>query len=209
MDQRKTNRLLTVLIVFSLVFSGVSLYNQEAINKNQQITISYLNSLTEYVGILGGELVETGETEFNLDAHFEVIVYDENGLMTDYSHHAGTLTTLGKNWIEEQLGSNATRALGLYISLSNDGTAPSTAWTVLPSEIAAGNMSRSLGIFSDLGDGNYRVEFEFNPTGSGYFQLGGLNYRETTAGLICADQTTSVSYTDTSTVICRWDITIT
>lgn len=213
MDQGKTNKLIILFLGLNLALGllgqGVMIYNQEAINRNQQITISYLDQLTEFVGQVGGELVETAETEFNLDIHFEVIVTDKDtGIRTDYAHHAGTLTTLGGNWIKEQLGSNVTRALGLYITLSDDAGAPSAAWVVLPNEISTNNMSRRLGTFSSLGDGQYRIEVEFNPTGSGTFQLGGLNYRVTTDGLICADQTTQVSYTSTSTVICRWDVTI-
>ena len=201
--------LLALNIVFSLFGSIVLIYNTNAINKNQLIFDSKIEALTTYIGDVEGEILETSETIVDLDFHFQVWVYDENGYLKQYEHHAGTLTDLGADWIQEHLGSNSTRNLGLYTSLSNSASAPSTAWVVLPVELTTLNMSRRLGVFTDTGTGTYDVDVEWNPTGSGAFQLGGLNFRRVNNGLICADQTTSVSFTATDTIFTKWSVTIT
>ena len=67
---------------------------------------------------------------------------------TFWSHHPGVLTTIGKNWIEDQLGDSPSTDPAKWISVSTNVTEPSAAWTEIPQEIAADGLTRASGTYA-------------------------------------------------------------
>ena len=180
----------------------------DVLAENEMAIASHLDALTDYVGKISGEMLETEVTEVDFDIHVEML-HHRDGVLIGYSHHAGVLTTQGAEYIEQALGNNASTLLVTWIGLSNDGTAPSSAWSVIPAEITTGAMGRADGTYSSLGTGNWRIQNVFSPSGSGTFQLVGLHwslYPEAT--LMASDQVTSTSYENGDTVTINFDITI-
>lgn len=115
-----------------------------------------------------------------------------NGVLLSESRGAGTLTTIGKNWIEQQLAASDGSQEALYCSDSNDASAPSAAWTILPSEIAANGLDRQTGAYTSTGDGTWNVTVTKSVTGTQSTQLWGLNWVVTDSSdnnLLAADST--------------------
>ena len=131
-----------------------------------------------------------------------------NGVLIDWSHHAGVVTTAGLNWIEDQLGDTPSTDPAKWIALSNDPSAPNVGWTEIPGEISTGGMGRSAGTYTSTGDGVWQIEFVYSPTGDGSCQLTGLYYTSSGAGLLASDTITLINYqADTDTVTITWEIT--
>jgi hypothetical protein len=213
--------LLTILLVANLGATGLfyqsTVSNQYLITQNQQLladgqeTLSNdFNVLVDYLSILAGSVLENPDTEVKLDIHLRAWVHDKDGNLKQFSEHAGVLTTIGKNYIEDQLGDspNATNPAD-WISLSNDAGAPSSAWTEIPNEIVANNMSRAQGTYASTGDGSWTITYKFTASGAQSVQLAGLNWAGGPCDnvLLCADQITSASLVDDDTLTLEWTIT--
>jgi hypothetical protein len=84
---------------------------------------------------------------------------------TFLSHHAATLTTIGKNWIEDQLGDSPSTDPAKWISVSTSASSPSAAWTQIPTEIASGGLTRGVGTYASTGDGTWTITVTFTSTG--------------------------------------------
>lgn len=131
-----------------------------------------------------------------------------DGILLDYSHHAGVLTTLGANWIEDQLGDSPSTDPAKWIAVSNDAGSPSSAWIVIPTEITTGGMGRATGTYANVGDGVWNITKSFSPTGSGSCQLVGLYWASTGDYLLCADTISVINYENGDTVQIQWTITV-
>ena len=95
------------------------------------------------------------------------------------SKHAGVLTTIGKNWIEDQMGDSPSTTPAQYISLSSSASGPSSAWTQIPTEIVDGNgLARTLGTYASTNDGVWTISKQFTCSSGSYsnVQLAGINY---------------------------------
>ena len=149
------------------------------------------------------------ETNFGVEVHVEMWLYDSEGNLKEYSHHPGVLTTLGQNWIEDQLGDSPGTEPAKWIAVSNDAGAPSSAWVVIPNEITTNGMGRAEGTYADDGDGAWNITKSFSPTGSGSCQLTGLYWASTGDYLLCADTFTQINYEDGDTVQIRWSLSVT
>jgi len=206
---KRSEVLLIAILSLNLLITGVSIANQSRIIHNQVAINSHLNSLTTYLSIISGEALETPQTEVEFDIHLRAWHRDKAGNLKTFSEHAGTLTTIGANYIEGLLGNNATDASAQWISLSNDGTSPSAAWTQLPTEIAANNLSRALGTYTSTGDGQWTITYTFTASGTQSLQLAGLQWAPSgDNNLLCADQITSVSMEASDTLELEWSLSV-
>lgn len=91
------------------------------------------------------------------------------------TRHAAVLTTIGKNYIEDQLGDSA-GAEADYIALSNDATEPTAAYTQLVDEIAANGLTRAQGTYASTGDGTWTITKEFTASGAQSCRTTSLNW---------------------------------
>lgn len=83
---------------------------------------------------------------------------------TFWSHHAGVLTTIGKNWLEDQIGDSPSTDSAHWISVSTSASSPSAAWTQIPTEIASGGLTRLAGTYASTGDGTWTITATFTAT---------------------------------------------
>lgn len=150
----------------------------------------------------------TGYTDYPISLRPDPILIPIWTLI-DHSHHAGTLTTLGQNWIEDQLGDSPGTDPAKWIGLSNDPGAPSAAWIVLPSEIVTNGMSRAAGTYVDDGDGAWNITHTFSITGTQSAQLTGLYWASTGDYLLCADTFTLVNAEDGDSLEIVWSEAVT
>ncbi len=167
------------------------------------VTIVILSVFT--LGLEGP--VESYTTEFGVEIHVSMWHF-RDGVLLDYSHHAGVLTDLGADWIEDQIGDSPATEPAKYIGLSNDATSPTAAWIVIPTEITTGGMSRAAGTYANDGTGQWNITKTFSPTGSGSAQLTGLYWASTGSLLLTADTFTQINYESGDTVQIRWTITV-
>ena len=110
------------------------------------------------------------EAELNLDVSFHsfhvtawVKRAGEDGWQF-VSHHAGVLTTIGANWIEDQLGDSPSTDPAKWVSVSTSSSSPSAAWTQIPTEIASGGLTRAAGTYASTGDGAWTITVTFTST---------------------------------------------
>ena len=145
--------------------------------------------------------------DVGLEIHVEMWHY-RDGELISYSHHPGVLTTLGQNFIEDQLGDTPSTDPAKWIAVSNNATAPSAAWIVIPAEITTGGMGRAAGTYVDNGDGAWNITKAFSPTGSGSCRLTGLYWAVAGDFLLCADTFTQVNAESGDTLEIEWSLTV-
>jgi hypothetical protein len=206
--------LLSVLLLSNLGVGLLTVQNQVILVENQEAMNSHINALNEYLFDISQELltVEGAQGRFNVEVHLKTVHRDSDGVILGTSEHAGTLTTLGKNYIETMLGNNDTSASALWISLSNDASAPAVGWTQIPNEINANNLTRAEGSYTSTGDGVWTIDYTFTFSGTQSAQLVGLQWQSNPVSdnnLLCADQMTSASGESGDTLETTWTITIT
>lgn len=146
-------------------------------------------------------------TDFGVEIHVTTWHWRDDVLL-DYSHHPGVLTTIGANWIEDQLGDSPSTDPAKWIGVSNDAGSPAAGWEVIPSEITTNGMTRAVGTYADDGTGQWNMTKTFSPTGSGSCQLTGLYWAVSGDFLLCADTYTQINYENGDTVQIRWTITV-
>lgn len=154
----------------------------------------YLKSLTDVKDLLGQKGIafsweDMGEGQYVLSvsvggqlqarglvsAHLW-IEHWRDGTLLAQEYGAGTLTTIGKNFIEWQISGNTTAQRALYCADSNNASAPSAAWTKLPNEITANGLDRQTGAYTSTGDGTWNVSVTKLVTGTQATQLWGLHW---------------------------------
>lgn len=143
------------------------------------------NGRYKIVAYYEGGLVAEGVAEVHL-----WIVHTRNGKVLSSEFGAGTLTTIGKNWIEQQLAESDGTQEALYCADSNDAGAPDVGWTELPTEIAANGLDRQDGSYASTGDGTWNVTVTKSVTGTQSTQLWGLHWvttDESDNNLLAAD----------------------
>jgi hypothetical protein len=147
-------------------------------------------------------------TNIGIEIHVTMKHY-RDGVLINEDHHAGVLTTIGKNWIEDQLGDSPSVNPADYISLSNSTSSPSSGWTDIPEEITTGGMSRAQGTYQNEGDGVWNITKAFSPTETNSSRLTGLNWGTGASELLASDTFTVINYQNGDTVTITWQITVT
>lgn len=166
-----------------------------------------------FILVIYGSQPPTPSSMDNIDVGIEIHMWmihrDSNGLVLTKSHHAGVLTNIAKEFIEDQLFGTPNASEAIYISLSNDASSPSAAWIVIPNEISGDGADRAAGTDTDTGAGTVNVTKTFSITGTVTCQLAGLSYLASGNGLFCADTFTQVAATSGDTIEITFMITIT
>lgn len=138
--------------------------------------------------------------ELNIDVgthsfHMHAYVDFANGTHLDLGTHAGVLTTIGKNWIEDQLGDSPSTDPAKWISLSTNTSTPLASWTQIPTEIATGGLERASSTYTSTGDGVWTISHQFTASATHTaVQLCGFQYAVSGDGnLMWADTFTPVT----------------
>ena len=128
-----------------------------------------------------------------------------------WSHHAGVLTTIGKNWIEDQLGDSPSTDPAKWISVSTSTDSPAAGWTQIPTEIATGGLERAAGTYASTGDGVWTISHQFTASATHTnVQLTGLQYAATgDNNLLGADTFTPVTLNSGDKLTVTWTVTVT
>ena len=214
---KNESKLLAVLLIINVIMMGVQVVVLDTVTQNQVAIAGELNHIdntvaawTDYLKYLSGELLETPTTkDLVLDVHLYVEQW-RAGELVMVSEHAGTVTTIGLNYIEELIGNNGTDPSSDRISLSNDAGAPAAGWTEIPNEIVANGLSRASGTYASTGNGVWTITHTFTASGAQSVQLAGLNWAPGGDGnLLCADQITAASLINGDTLELTWTITVT
>lgn len=149
---------------------------------------------------------------FTVEIHVDMYHY-RNGELLAHSHHAGTLTNSGADYIEGKLGAvgfaNET-AYATYIGLSNSTSSPSATWNILPSEITTGGMGRANGTYTGTGTGTWNMSNTFSPSETNSTRLVGLYWNSYAGGLnslLASDTITAINYQSGDSVEIVWSIT--
>jgi hypothetical protein len=129
---------------------------------------------------------------------------------TFWSHHAGVLTNIGADWIEDQLGDSPSTQPADYISLSTDATSPVATWTQIISEIASGGLSRAQGTYASTGTGQWTISYQWTASATHTnVQLTGLQYGSSgDNNLLAADTFTPVTLNSGDKLTVTWTITV-
>ena len=196
-NRKKLAYLSIVAIVLGLAFSNIYLTKK----------------LTQYE--VDAELILEIETGYC--AHITVTVQragsDVIELIKDgvAINNAGTLTTLGKNWIEDQLGDSPSTDPAEWISLSLNVSAPAAGWTEIPNEIVANGLERAASTYTSTGNGVWTIAHQWTASDAHVaVQLTGLQYAN--AGdnnLLCADTFAAVTLASGDKLTVTWTITVT
>ncbi len=128
-----------------------------------------------------------------------------------WSRHAGVVTTIGLNWIEDQMGDSPSTDAAEWISLSTSASAPSAAWTQIPSEIASNGLERAASSYASTGNGQWTQSHQFTASGTHTsVQLTGLQYANTgDNNLLCSDTFTPVTLSSGDKITVTWTVTVT
>jgi len=135
------------------------------------------------------------------------------GTYVHFYHHesSNVITTIGLNWIENQLGDTPATDPAKWISLSNDGGS-AAGWTKLPTELDDTNgMGRAEGAYASTGDGVWTILKTFTATGAVTVQTTGLQWVVTLQSdnnLMAANDFTSVTLAAADTVTITWTLTL-
>lgn len=140
--------------------------------------------------------------------------YDEaTGTYIHFYHDESSndVVSIGLDWIEGELGGDSPTATSAqYISLSLDATSPAAGWTQIPTEIAAGGLTRALGAYADTGTGNWTITKMFTATtGHSNVQLTGLNWASSgDSNLLAANTFTPVTLADQDSLTITWALSL-
>ena len=152
--------------------------------------------------------LQTSDENMGMEIHVTMWHYRE-GQPISWSHHTGVLTTLGKNWLEDQIGDSPGTDPAKWIAVSNDATAPSAAWIVIPAEITTNGLGRAPGTYASTGDGTWTITKSFSVTGTQSSQLTGLYWALSGDFLLCADTYNVVNAEDGDTLEIEWSLSVT
>ncbi len=131
----------------------------------------------------------------------------KDGVLLDNS---GVLTTIGLNWIEDQLGDSPSTDPAKWISVSTDPGSPSAAWTQIPTEIASGGLTRTAGTYTSTGDGVWTISNQFTASATHTdIQLTGLQYAVSgDNNLMASDTFTIVTLNNGDKLTVTWTNTV-
>jgi len=179
------------------------------------------------LGTIAGCGGETGGNEaantFTLEGYVTVDAYhydEATGSYVHFYHDEGsnTLTTIGKDWIAQQLGGTPSTDPAKWISLSTDTDNPPPAtWEqlggVADSEILVGGLARVEGIYSHTAGTNiWTISQTFTATaGHTGVQQTGLQWVATSGSngdLLAANHFTAVNLIASDSLTVTWTLTL-
>jgi len=161
-----------------------------------------------------GEVNEAANT-FTLEGYVTVDAYHYDEATGTYIHFyhdesSNLITTIGLNWIEDQLGDSPATDPAKWISLSTDATSPVVGWTQIISEIASNGLERAAGTYASTDDGAWEISHTFTATGTHTdVQLTGLQWASSGDGnLMAANTFTPVTLTTDDSLTVTWTLTL-
>lgn len=141
--------------------------------------------------------------------------YDEaTGTYIQFYHDESSnlVTTIGLNWIEDQLGDSPATDPAKWISVDTSTSSPAAGWTQLPTEINSGGLSRAAGTYTSTGDGAWEIAVTFNSVATHTdVQLTGLHWVSTPASnnnLMAANTFTPVTLGNGDTLTVTWQLSV-
>ena len=178
-------------------------------------SIAVLAQPAEEANIDLGQLAEEANT-FTIKGWVTVDAYRYDAATGTYIHFyhdesSNLVVDIGLEWIEDQLGGESPTATSAqYISLSLDATSPAAGWTQIPTEIAAGGLTRAEGTYADTGTGNWTITKMFtSTTDHSNVQLTGLNWASSGSGnLLAANTFTAVTLADQDSLTITWALSL-
>ena len=201
---RTKSALVALAIIVGLLCQIVFFTNMGyQVGEQEGFEIGYLQALsdvTEKTGITF-EWEDLGDGRYAIQAFFEgkliakgiaevhcEVIQMRNGEVVSYSYHTGTLTTIGKNWIEDQLGDSLSTDPAKWIACSNTTDSASAAWTELPDEITTDGLARAAGTYASTGDGTWNQTKTFSVSGANSTVCYGLHWAASgDNNLLCAE----------------------
>ncbi len=174
------------------------------------------------LGTIAGCGGDTGEssgaaTTLTLDGYVTVDAYrydEATGTYVQFYHDesSNVITTIGLNWIEDQLGDSPGTDPAKWISLSNDGSSLAS-WTKLPGELDNTNgLGRAEGTYASTGDGVWTITYQFTASAAGgTVQTTGLQWvvtLESDSNLMAAKDFTQVTLASGDKLTVTWTITL-
>lgn len=194
--KRKAVFILSITIICLLLGNAYLLVESTNYRRNADLELEvetgYCMHINVYVQRAGSDVIET----------------IKDGVLLN---NAGVLTTIGKDWIEDQLGDSPSTDPAKWISLSSDAGSPAAGWTEIPVEIAASGLTRAAGTYTSTGSGVWTIHHQFTATGAvNDVQLTGLQYAVSGDGnLLGADTFAAVTLANGDKLTVTWTITVT
>lgn len=224
--EQKNKRIMTasvfmVLFVFSFLNFGNLIY-RAGLQAGEGA--GYIKALTDVRDYADMEF----EWSTNTDGTYNIKMWKNGGLMSETSasfdllvqhyragelqgadRHAGTLTNLGKDWLEAKISGtqNATQ-IAKYISVDDtDSSGLSVASIQLTSELDAAGLSRAAGTYTSTGVGAWTVAKTFSVTGTEEAQTYGLQWDSFPMNgnsLLCYDTSALKNLVNGDTLAVTW-----
>lgn len=178
-------------------------------------TIAVTEQPAEEVNILEQPPAEAGALTIQGWVTVDAYQYDEaTGTYVQFYHHESSnlATSIGLDWIEDQLGDSPATDPAKWVSLSTSTSALDAGWTQIPTEINAGGLSRAAGTYTNIGTGSWEIEAIFNSTATHTdVQLTGLQWVITPASdgnLMAANTFTPVTLGNGDTLTVTWQLSV-
>ena len=148
----------------------------------------------------------------NVESHV-LIQHYRDGQLLSADHHAGVLTNIGKDWIEDQLGDSPSTDPAKWIAVDDtDASGLSAASTQLTSELAVSGLTRAEGTYASTGVGTWTVTEAFSVTGTVSAQTYSLQWVVTAQSdnnMLCYDTSSLKNCVDGDTLTVTWTNTVT
>jgi hypothetical protein len=138
---------------------------------------------------------------------------DQDGNLKSLQRGAGVLTTIGKDFIEQQISGSASTTVAKYISCSaSDTSGLSVASTQITSELDANGFTRATGTYASTGYGAWNVTYTFISSGVQAVQSYGLQWsatKQTDNNLLCYDSSAVKNTVAGDTLKVTWQCSVT
>lgn len=138
-------------------------------------------------GVMLAPVINTNPGQFYLISHFTVTVkvlhkapgLNQAGWVTIFEGKPNTLTTNGKDMIEQQISGTSNVSQCIYIALSETADTPLATWLKLTGELTTDGLDRNTGVYASTGAGAWTVIYTFACTGSHTVRATGLHWKST------------------------------
>lgn len=210
--------LFSILLVFSIIIPSSMMYLQG--HKD-----GYLGALQDVQSVAGIDYTwkDNGDGTYTVNIWRQgvnvesmAVKVDTNVLLTrlgqiiESDRHAGVLTTIGKDFIEQQISGTASTTDAIYISCDDtDASGLSAASTKLTSETDDNGITRATGTYASTGAGTWTVTKAFSITGTQAVQTYGLQWsatKQSDNNLLCYDTSAVKNCVDGDTLTITWSL---
>ncbi|TEU03805.1 MAG: hypothetical protein E3J24_02825 [Dehalococcoidia bacterium] len=169
------------------------------------------------IAAYGVDQEQSPETVTNLSIRGKVVVeayhYDEatgTYVLFYRDESSNLMVNIGFDWVEDQLGDSPSTDPAKWISLSLSTSSPAAGWTQIPTEIAAGGLSRAVGAYTSTGTGAWEIEATFTASATHTdVQLTGLQSASSgDNNLMAANTFTPVTLTSGDALTITWQLSL-